>query len=59
MVEFFIQKVSSIEPFNNTIFPTLYPNEVQLVQKLKNKHDCLVLENKLPEKNSKTKQPKI
>ena len=59
LVDFFIQKVSSIEPFNNTIFPTLYPNEVQLVQKLKNKHDCLVLENKLPEKNSKTKQPKI
>lgn len=54
LVDFFIQKVSSIEPFNNTIFPTLYPNEVQLVQKLKNKHDCLVLENKLPEKNSKT-----
>lgn len=59
VVEYLIQEIFILDSFDNSKFPTLYPNEVQLIQTLKTKHDFLVLENQLPEKNLKIKQPKI
>lgn len=59
IIEHLIQEISILDPFDNSKFPTLYPNEVQLIQSLKPKHDFIVLENQLPEKNVKIKQPKI
>lgn len=59
LIEKFIEKCVAIDPFNNSEFPTLFPEEIKLIQKLKTEHDFLVLNSKMPEKNIKSKPSKI
>jgi hypothetical protein len=59
VIEKFIEQCFTIDPFNNTKFPTLLPEEINIIKKLKIQHDFLVLNSKIPEKNIKYKSSKI
>lgn len=58
--DYLSEKIAVLDAFSNQVFPSLFPDEIEKIQRLKKEHEflVLVLDNKLPSK-AKSKQPKI